>query len=224
MKKGFTLSEVMLVLSVIGVIAALTIPGIVQNTQDKMALARLKKEYSTLQQGINSLIANDDFHTAVDGADSGATDVQTVTTLAKYLTVAKNCGLAKGCWYDTPLKYNNGTIYTANADTNFASGQGAKAILADGAMIIINKWGVDCSYLRGDSHLSNTCSFLGIDVNGNTGPNTIGKDYFGFWITSDGLIPQGAFNDTTGSMTCNNGNYETSAGCTAQVLYANKIN
>lgn len=38
--KAFTLSEVMLVLSVIGVISALTLPGIIQNTNDKQMKIR----------------------------------------------------------------------------------------------------------------------------------------------------------------------------------------
>lgn len=48
--KAFTLSEVMLVLSVIGVVAALTIPGIVQNLNESGYKTTYKKAFATANQ------------------------------------------------------------------------------------------------------------------------------------------------------------------------------
>lgn len=222
MRKAFTLSEVMLVLSVIGMIAALTIPGIIQSTQEKQALVKLKKEYSTLSQGINSMIANDDMYTAFDNTDDATSDVQTLNTLAKYVNIIKICGTGSGCWYNTPLKSNNGTVLYTNFDVSLGR---AKAILADGAMIFIDRWSNGfCQLNNGNGPLQNTCAFVGIDVNGSIGPNTSGKDYFGFWLTRDGLVPAGAHNDINiNDQTCNNTEYERSTGCTFKVLSDDKI-
>jgi prepilin-type N-terminal cleavage/methylation domain-containing protein len=48
--RGFTLAEVLITLGIIGVVAALTIPGLVANYQKKVLETRIKKFYSTIQQ------------------------------------------------------------------------------------------------------------------------------------------------------------------------------
>ncbi len=43
LKKGFTLSEVLITIAIIGVVAALTIPNIIKNTQRKDLETAFKK-------------------------------------------------------------------------------------------------------------------------------------------------------------------------------------
>ena len=50
MKKAFTLSEVLIALTIIGVIAAMTIPVLMANTRREEASAKIKKAYSGLCQ------------------------------------------------------------------------------------------------------------------------------------------------------------------------------
>ena len=52
-KKGFTLAEVLITLVVIGVIAALTIPTVVNKYKKQEVASKLKKFYSNMQQAIN---------------------------------------------------------------------------------------------------------------------------------------------------------------------------
>lgn len=54
MKKAFTLAEVLLVLAIIGVIAALTVPNLVTSNMDKKYAALAKKAQTTLQQAIDT--------------------------------------------------------------------------------------------------------------------------------------------------------------------------
>ena len=49
-KNGFTLSEVLIALVIVGVIAALTIPMLIQNTNKAEYVAGLRKSNSMLQQ------------------------------------------------------------------------------------------------------------------------------------------------------------------------------
>ncbi|MBQ3102292.1 prepilin-type N-terminal cleavage/methylation domain-containing protein [bacterium] len=56
-KTAFTLAEVLLVLAIIGVIAAVTIPGIMQQSSEKKFAALAKKTVSTLQNAINLKLA-----------------------------------------------------------------------------------------------------------------------------------------------------------------------
>ena len=50
MKKGFTLAEVLITLGIIGVVAAMTLPTLVQKYQDKADHSHLQKVYSQLLQ------------------------------------------------------------------------------------------------------------------------------------------------------------------------------
>ncbi len=47
---GFTLAEVLVTLAIIGVVAALIIPGIVQNVKKKQYVSGLNKTYSDISQ------------------------------------------------------------------------------------------------------------------------------------------------------------------------------
>ncbi|MDR1169137.1 MAG: type II secretion system GspH family protein [Heliobacteriaceae bacterium] len=51
-RTGFTLAEVLITLGVIGIVAAMTMPSLVQNYKKKEASARLKKFYSSMSQAI----------------------------------------------------------------------------------------------------------------------------------------------------------------------------
>lgn len=51
-KAGFTLAEVLITLMILGIIAALTIPSLIQNTQKKEQVVQLKKGLSMINQAI----------------------------------------------------------------------------------------------------------------------------------------------------------------------------
>lgn len=53
MNKGFTLAEVLITLGIIGVVAALTIPVLIQKYNKTVTETRLKKFYSVMNQAIN---------------------------------------------------------------------------------------------------------------------------------------------------------------------------
>ena len=51
---AFTLAEVLITLGIIGVVAAMTMPVLIQNHQEKVTVTRLKKAYSILSQAYMS--------------------------------------------------------------------------------------------------------------------------------------------------------------------------
>ncbi len=54
---GFTLAEVLITLGIIGVVAALTMPSVINNYKEKETIAKLKKTYSVLSQAyINTVL------------------------------------------------------------------------------------------------------------------------------------------------------------------------
>jgi prepilin-type N-terminal cleavage/methylation domain-containing protein len=51
--KGFTLAEVLITLGIIGVIAALTMPALIQNHNDRAAVVKVKKMYSVIANAVH---------------------------------------------------------------------------------------------------------------------------------------------------------------------------
>lgn len=51
--KAFTLAEVLITLGIIGIVAAMTIPNLVQNSFEKKTVAQLRKTQSVLAQAMH---------------------------------------------------------------------------------------------------------------------------------------------------------------------------
>lgn len=58
---AFTLAEVLITLGIIGVVAAITIPTLVNKNNEKIRETQLKKAYSTLSQVNRLMLAKDIF-------------------------------------------------------------------------------------------------------------------------------------------------------------------
>lgn len=59
MNKGFTVAEVLITLGILGIVAAMTLPALIQSNNNKVVEARLKKFYSAINQAI--LMAENDY-------------------------------------------------------------------------------------------------------------------------------------------------------------------
>ena len=55
-KKAFTLSEVLLTISIIGVVAALTMPGLISNYKVKVYVSQLEKSLSQFEQAMQNIM------------------------------------------------------------------------------------------------------------------------------------------------------------------------
>lgn len=109
--KAFTLSEVLITLGIIGVVAAMIIPTLVAKYQEKVAVTQLKKTYSILSNAwqmveaeygtIDTWGLNDtDTHTKDEkGNPVYNKSAQSIIAqrLKPYLKVAKTCELNKVC-------------------------------------------------------------------------------------------------------------------------------
>ena len=194
-KRGFTLAEVLLVITIIGIIASYTVPGLLNSVSNNQYTAALKKNYSVIANAYRNLEADGTTMTAAfPGTNTGAA---ALNVLAPKLNLIKNCGISQGCLYNSLLKYLKGTICEADFDANW-DGTGGKAILGDGSRILIQDYRDNCTHNIGTGALSNSvCGWLLIDVNGAKGPNTVGRDVFEFWIAKTGVYPSGSNGDWT---------------------------
>lgn len=59
-KFGFTLAEVLITLGIIGIVAAITIPGLITKYRRSVVETKLKKFYSTMNQAIRHSIADNE--------------------------------------------------------------------------------------------------------------------------------------------------------------------
>lgn len=210
---GFTLAEVLITLVIIGIIAAMTIPSLMNKTNEQETVVAVKKAYSVLGQAYQKMVAENG---EINPSTLGDLPVETFGDMfVKQLNVQKVCGTStnEDCFSKEnggAYKYFEGTVW-ANMNS-FAPLY--KIRLNDGMSVAIYVGNVYES--KGNSEaLNNVYGYFCVDVNGDKGPNTLGKDTFCFHITKYGILANGSPDDTGAPFsTCRtNGN-----GCTAWVV------
>lgn len=199
---GFTLAEVLITLTIIGIIASIAIPGIISDINDQQLIATAKKQYAILNQALMLYKANNGGSlTGLFPPDKDSN--YSIEELSKYLKINKKCTTSQLCWSEK-TKYlnqiNNGNGNYVSGEGNISSGK-ASGILADGARIAVTNNGANitksviCDYVRDangnyvvDVNGNKTpiyCNFseygrIYIDVNGAKGPNRFGQDTWAF--------------------------------------------
>lgn len=218
---AFTLAEVLITLGIIGVVASITIPTLMQNIQDNELQTKMKKEYSILSQAEEQLStdAGGKFADAVSGCCDGCQDCFR-DVLKKKLSYIKECNRANGaalypCLASDTVKMLNGGS-TSGFYTYTAYWGGSGLVLKDGASL--------ATYFGSSSTCttSNACAWIILDVNGVQKPNTWGRDIYVFYMYSDTVRPSiaGKTNGFVSSDDCNTGlNYGLT--CSSKYLTGN---
>lgn len=189
---GFTMSEVLITLGIIGVVAAMTLPALINNNRNKALEAAFKKNYSVIEQALNMYYAQNGERLTKDIIQRGYLKANII----EYFNVLVDCGrgsessasaLEKTC---IPNYENNGDIdknstnyKTFNGKTNINLGpfDDGQFVLNDGSLILLED--------AGSRNL-----YISVDVNGyKQNPNRLGQDLFMFQISENGkLLPMGA--------------------------------
>ena len=187
MKKllAFTLAETLIVMGIIGVVAALTLPNLNSSTGDKEKVAKVKKIYQNLNDAVGRAEAVYGPMGEWFANDSNAKDKskRIGERLTEFMKVSKNCAMQtnKGCFAST--FYYLGENSGDNSDDQDANVY--KVILADGTSIGLS--GRE-NYLH-----------ITVDIDGpNKGASMYNRDIFGFVsINNKELLPEGY--DLTGN-------------------------
>lgn len=196
--KGFTLSEVLITLGIIGIIAALTIPNLTNKIDTYQRITRFKLMYSKLVNAWNLAVADFGYMPACgyNPLNYNVAKTNDCTEFGKaiisHLKVAKICpsnALTNGCITEDftgadDVYRENHKDYTDEQIANLELGSAmSKAlirksktavVLADGTYLILN---TDYSPI-----------IILIDINGSKGPNKWGYDIFPlqtFWSKAD---------------------------------------
>ena len=213
-RKAFTLAEVLITLGVIGVVAAITMPSVIQKQQEKVTVNRLKSAYSILSQAFQRAITENG--TPDTWGMVGMNDVQSNIIMGNafvpYLKLTKNC-IGQSADY---TRKNCSTLYSDPAIYSYI-------VLANGTSVAFRTWSNNCTYSQ---YYAEACGMVIVDVNGMQKPNTEGKDIFGFYMTKTKIVPFGVKGaNPTFKQNCDitNSNPNRSFGqmqtCTAWVLY-----
>jgi len=174
-KSGFTLAEVLITLGIIGVVAAMTIPTLIANTNSAKFKSQFKKTLATLSQA--ALMGEAQYE--LDYGSATADCPQPISTADPNINTSI-CALFNGTLsgmtaYDTmnDLKIpGTDTSYSPQFISDFAGGIGQHGfLLADGSLVGISTTFNNCTLPVGGNitSLPNCIGF--IDVNGPTLPN-----------------------------------------------------
>lgn len=176
---GFTLAEVLVTLGIVGVISAMTIPGLINTYRAHSFRSRLFKSYSTMKQ-VNRRILD----------DSSPSRYEThgyYKTFIKYLQGATDCGsgfyeVSLPCYYTRGENgaYKNLTGTTNMVNTWLDDGQIA---MSDGTLLMFENVAIsDTSPI-----------YIFVDLNGyGKLPNRLGMDLFAFQLVGDDILPVGS--------------------------------
>ena len=224
-KTAFTLAETLIVMGIIGVVAALTIPSLTNSTNNKDIVAKVRKAHTNLEDAFGRMVGT-------YGEIDEWNDALSSNTLGKRMIgsmkLTKNCGVTAtgNCFANNTTVYaSNGTSAATNAETNTGM---FKVIKADGVSLGIYVDNTTCTASAGanvSQDLKEICGVAFIDVDGpNKGKNRHGQDLFEFYITKKGVYPVGSADDEKFKYkdNCTKTGQNTTAqsqSCTAWVVY-----
>lgn len=217
--KAFTLAEVLITLAVIGIVASMTIPALMNSTDNKQLEVAWKKAYVSLAAFQKDLQKDNELPIL-------STDLNKESRFRDYFSISKYCTQpqAQGCWHTTGSWY---TLAGKTVANNMDLG-GRGFITNDGAMYLVYGavGGTNCTAKGAVSYSgfsSRDCWLLMVDVNGKKGPNTNGRDIFGVEMLEDQIIPLGNSGSfLTNTNYCNNTNtstwYTYGLGCSQKAI------
>lgn len=228
---GFTLAEVLITLGIIGVVAAMTLPAVINNTKNKELETAFKKSYSQLGQAIQSIYLGDYGGSGMNigSTTSNSAFKEFVNNMQKQYKQSSICiDGQKNCPLSIfPLETYSGTegsqFINSNYNTYNSKTTGGSTYCNDGIMSI-----TDGSFIFFDiSNAEQTTAgkfMVCIDVNGwKKKPNRLGHDFFMFEINQNTgkLLPMG-LEDTAFPedkyCTLTSSNTQNGLGCTAKAL------
>ena len=183
-RAAFTLAEVLITLAVIGIVAALTLPGLIQNHNEKA--------WTTAQDLWEKKLTETVRRMNTDGVMTGHDSTEDfMNTFKNYMKVIKTCDNS-----DINKCYSPKIVTTGKDDAleeietdglTSASSMGLKEwqtntntmsfVVADGTTVIM-AYQPECPYADPieDQGSQVSCMAYMVDVNGKKGPNRVGKD------------------------------------------------
>ena len=216
MKKAFTLAEVLITLGVIGVVAAMTLPVLINKYRERQYVVGLKKAVAIIDNAYRLAIyengGSNDFGyleaeyvplppeegTGVYDKNASQNSEILLQNFSKHLKIIKDCGKDRGeeCFPKTIKSPFSDQTWDLITKQGYAR---RFVVLSDGMSIGLNK------------------SYVYIDVNGLKNPNTVGIDIFQIALNKNGI---GYYDDgSEGTLKC----YTNEFACSSWVILNDNI-
>ena len=218
---GFTLSEVLVTLGIIGVVSAMTVPTLMNNYQRQAYVTQLHKVYNEFLQVFERYMADQKVDT-LNESDIYNNPGALNTFVRNYFKVVTDCGTSMAdCFAPSYTYINNAKVINVTGTCNKVF------TMASGAVVCMDvENGNGSQDDEGNQEGSMTqlkCSVavIEVDVNGPKGPNIYGRDYFVMYVTSSGQLVDKVFeaNDETFSTSATDGG--SSNGAFGKILHDN---
>lgn len=214
-KIAFTLAEVLITLGIIGVVAAMTIPSLIQSYKEKATVTAVKQSYSIFAQALKMVtIDNPDLSALTDSSLSAKENSQIMfNEISKHIKKVKSCDVDKKCMGNTYyLNLNNEKVSNWDTYNNLVTG-----VLANGTSFCI------LSLPASISGEETYAGQIGIDINGNKRPNKFGVDFFWFTFNKNGELFAGRGEGTGGiygncELSPSNSNWSNGYGCSEWII------
>lgn len=176
---AFTLAETLIVMGIIGIVSALTLPNLNSSTGEKEKVAKLKKIYQNLNDAVGRSAAvygpvDENLHVS-SGSDS-ALMTKIGDRFTEFLKVSKNCGTStdKGCFSNGKYLYDYRSGDSPSTENLDSMSYAYKFVLADGSSVaIVLTLGGPMVY---------------VNLDGPTKRPVLGKNTFVFLYDYDGSI------------------------------------
>ncbi len=183
-KAAFTLAEVLITLAVIGIVAALTLPGLIQNHNEKA--------WSTAKDLWEKKLTETVRRMNTDGVMTGHRSTEDfMDTFKQYMKVIKTCDNTdiNKCYSpkvvttgsnEEPMEVETDSLTSASSMglTSWQTNTNTMSfVVADGTTVIM-AYQPECPYADPIEDTGSQVSCMGymVDVNGKKGPNRVGKD------------------------------------------------
>jgi len=222
MKKGFTLAEVLITLGVIGIVAQMTIPTLVNNVRQAVLKSQLKEAYSILlAAGAAIKNENGGSYEGLCTSDGTTTNLAAndciINAFRDKLKYVKECaaGSTQGvgnCWPTAQYRYN--TTY----DEMDYDAYNRKGLVLNNGMSFTGFYVDKTCNTMWAGYTVGICGGIHVDLNGFSPPNMLGKDVHQFVFTKDTILPFGApsaYTVASGYQDCPGAK---GFGCTAHLL------
>lgn len=166
---AFTLAEVLITLSVIGIVAAMTVPNLLKKNNDTQYKAAAKKAYSVAQNAYNLSISENG--SGFGPVTTGTVSYDKFNAIKSKLHVIKDCTYGTGsfgkCWATNGVGDPNATPVTCQGFIVSFQNANASFITSDGIAWMLYTYSTTTG-----------ADYIAIDTNGTKPPNEWGKDAF----------------------------------------------
>jgi prepilin-type N-terminal cleavage/methylation domain-containing protein len=227
-KFGFTLGEILIALSVIGVVATLVLPMLINNRKASEARAQFDTAHALIAQNFAQM--------EVDGVAVLPTSYTTSQSLypavKPYFKVTIDCGDWSTSSKNDSVCINRSSSNSGDSSkdkyTTYKKSQSIQANISrfdDGAFVTNN----GMLYMFENPGGAGNYTWISVDINGkDKKPNKWGWDVFTFELTSSGILPLGAPGTTAAYSNnadnyCNSNSNSTENGATCAYLAATNM-